>query len=78
MDAENKFRLIQARAYEIYCHRHPSSGSAEDDWRKAEAEIEGIEGEDGCSHNLGRAKLGDKSKWGQIATVEGEDFENPA
>jgi hypothetical protein len=37
---EEKFRLVQGRAYEIYRHRDSGGGSAEDDWQKAEAEID--------------------------------------
>jgi hypothetical protein len=77
MDAETKFRFIQARAYEIYCRRDPSSGTAEDDWQQAEAEIERIQ-RGSHPQNLGRAKLKDKTRWGEITTHEGEDFENPA
>lgn len=78
MDAETKFRFIQGRAYEIYCQRDPSSGTAEDDWQKAEAEIESIQRGGARPQNLGRAKLKNKTRWVQITTGEGEDFESPA
>jgi hypothetical protein len=40
MTHEEKFQKVQKRAYEIYLHRHPSEGTAEEDWRKAEAELQ--------------------------------------
>jgi Protein of unknown function (DUF2934) len=54
LDAESKFRFIQVRAYEIYCNRDPSSGTAEDDWQKAEGKIESMEKGGGYIQNLGR------------------------
>jgi hypothetical protein len=56
--------------------RDPHSGTAEEDWRKAEAEIE-AEGHP-RSHHKGPAKLKDQSHWGKLTNHAGEDFENPA
>ncbi len=36
---EERFHLIQKRAYEIYRERDPHCGTSEEDWRKAETEI---------------------------------------
>jgi hypothetical protein len=36
---EVRYEKIQKRAYEIYLNRDPYSGTPEEDWRKAEAEI---------------------------------------
>jgi len=77
MNGEEKFRLIQERAYEIYRHREPSSGSAEDDWRKAEAEIEREETRHGSAH-VGPAGFKEKSRWAELGTHVGHDVENPA
>jgi hypothetical protein len=81
MDAETKFRCIQFRAYEIYCERDPAAGNAEDDWRRAEAEVEREENgnlESLNAQNLGPARLKDKAHWGCLASHQGEDIENPA
>ena len=40
MHAEERFNLIQKRAYEIYLQRDPNFGTAEEDWWNAEREIE--------------------------------------
>lgn len=40
MHLTERFHLVQRRAYEIYQHRGPNCGSADEDWRKAETEIE--------------------------------------
>ncbi len=40
MHAEERFHLTQKRAYEIYRQRDPHDGTAEEDWRKAESEIQ--------------------------------------
>jgi Protein of unknown function (DUF2934) len=69
---ENKFHLIQERAYEIYLHRDPTSGSAEDDWSQAEAEIEREH-----SHT-GPARFKERSRWAELGTHVGHDIENPA
>jgi hypothetical protein len=76
MDDDSRFRSIQSRAYEIFLQRDPHSGTAEEDWRKAEAEIE-AEGHP-RSHHKGPAKLKDQSHWGKLTNHAGEDFENPA
>jgi hypothetical protein len=76
MYGDDKFQRIQRRAYEIYQQRDPHYGTAEDDWRKAEAEIE--REEHSHSMHVGPARLKDKSHWGAIATHVGEDLENPA
>ena len=76
MDSESRSRLIQLCAYEIYCARGPASSTAEEDWRKAESQIE--REKNGNSRNLGPARLNDKSKWGCLTTHQGEDLENPS
>ena len=54
MRIDPRFQEVQKRAYEIPQHREPRSASPEDDWKKAESEIdtEGRigeqEGKDGC------------------------------
>jgi hypothetical protein len=40
MHLTERFHLVQRRAYEIYQHRDPNCGSADEDWSKAETEIE--------------------------------------
>lgn len=40
MHPEERFHLIQKRAYEIYRQRDAHDGTAEEDWRKAETEIQ--------------------------------------
>jgi hypothetical protein len=40
MHLTERFHLVQKRAYEIYQHRDPNCGSADEDWWKAEREIE--------------------------------------
>ena len=76
MHPEQKFRLVQERAYEIYQQRDPNNGTAEEDWQKAEAEIE--RQEHVRSGHIGPARLKEKSHWGQLGTHMGEDVENPA
>jgi hypothetical protein len=76
MDAESRFRSIQLRAYEIFCARNPASGTAEEDWRKAESQIE--QEKNGDPGNFGPARLNDKSNWGCLTTHQGEDLENPS
>jgi hypothetical protein len=76
MNAKSRFETIQLRAYEIYCSRSSASGTPEDDWREAEAQLEREEA--GGSGRLGPARLIEKSHWGALATHQGEDFENPA
>ena len=76
MDAENRFRMIQLRAYEIFCRRNPNSASADDDWREAETEIEREEHR-ASGVEMGPARHKDKSHWGRLGTHQGEDLENP-
>ena len=73
---EDRFRLIQERAYEIYRHRDPNSATPGDDWRKAESEVTAQESQH--SMHIGPARLRDKSHWGAIGSHAGEDLENPA
>jgi hypothetical protein len=40
MESEERFNKVQKRAYEIYLHRESNSGTPEEDWQKAEAEID--------------------------------------
>lgn len=76
MQSEDKVRRIKERAYEIYRLRDPDHGSADDDWCKAEAEIEC---EESLSFSqLGPARLKERSHWGKIGSHVGEDIENPA
>jgi Protein of unknown function (DUF2934) len=76
MKPDKKFQLVQARAYEIYLHRDPGSGSPEEDWLQAESEIE--REEHARSVHTGPARLKDQSAWNVIATHQGHDIENPA
>jgi hypothetical protein len=76
MREEDKFRLIQQRAYELYRQRDPLHGTAEEDWHKAEIEIE--REEQRSSLHTGPAKLKERAHWGAIGTHGGEDIENPA
>jgi hypothetical protein len=54
MRIDSRFQEVQKRAYEISQQRDPRSASPEDDWRKAEAEVDmegrfgSEEGKDGC------------------------------
>jgi len=74
---EDRFRLIQERAYEIYMHRDPNNGTAEDDWSRAEAEIEREQGQHSTQHT-GPARFKEKSRWAELGTHVGHDVENPA
>ena len=76
MHPEDKFRLIQERAYEIYQQRIPNEGTSEEDWQKAEAEIE--REEHVRSTHTGPARLKEREHWSKIVTHVGEDIENPA
>ena len=76
MQHEDKFRLIQQRAYEFFRRRDPAHGSAEEDWQRAEAEIE--REETARALHSGPAKLREKAHWGVIGTHAGEDIDNPA
>jgi hypothetical protein len=69
---EDKFHLIQERAYEIYLRRDPKNGSAQDDWSQAEAEIEREH-----SHT-GPARFKEESRRAELGTHVGHDIENPA
>jgi hypothetical protein len=40
MHPQERHNLVQKRAYEIYLERDPKFGTAEEDWWKAEREIE--------------------------------------
>jgi Protein of unknown function (DUF2934) len=40
MHSEERFHQIQQRAYEIYLRRKPDSATPEEDWQKAESEID--------------------------------------
>jgi hypothetical protein len=73
MQAEERFRQIQKRAYEIYQGRDPNIGSAETDWWAAEAEIEG----EGQRSEIGPARAKERSKWNAVTSDRGEDIENP-
>lgn len=75
-NGNDKFQLIQERAYEIYRQRDPNSGSAEDDWRKAEAEVEREESQ--RPMHTGPARFKEKSRWADLGTHVGHDIENPA
>lgn len=70
--SEDKFRLIQERAYEIYSRRDPNHGSAQDDWSQAEAEV------DKEQSHTGPARFKEKSRWAELGTHVGHDIENPA
>ena len=72
----DRFKLIQQRAYEIYLHRDPATGTAEEDWSQAEAEIEREEAQ--RATHIGPARLKDKSRWAELGTHVGHDVENPA
>jgi Protein of unknown function (DUF2934) len=76
MHDQDRFRLIQERAYEIYRHRDPNSATAEDDWRTAEAEIEWEESQ--RLVHRGPARFKEKSRWAELGTPVGHDIENPA
>ena len=76
MQHEDRFRLVQERAYDLYLHRNPEEGSPEEDWHKAEQQIEQEESQP--SIHVGPARLRDKSHWGAIGSHAGEDLENPA
>jgi hypothetical protein len=69
---EDKFQLIQERAYEIYLRRGSNSGSPEDDWSQAEVEIEREH-----SHT-GPARFKERSRWAELGTHVGHDIDNPA
>jgi len=76
MQGNDRFRLIQERAYEIYRQRDPNSATPEDDWRRAEAEIEREESQ--RFTHTGPARFKEKSRWTELGTHVGHDIENPA
>ncbi len=41
MHPEQKFRLLQERAYEIYQQRDPNNGTAEEDGKKQKPKLSG-------------------------------------
>ena len=73
---EQRFILVQERAYEIFCRRDPNSGSEVDDWLAAEQEIE--KEQETHSMHTGPARFRERSHWGVIVNRNGEDMENPA
>jgi hypothetical protein len=70
MQSEQRFHRIQQRAYEIYKSREPKFGSADEDWRKAEQEIER---EEQFSASDPHGVL----RWKELLMVDGKDIENP-
>jgi hypothetical protein len=74
---DHQLELVRKRAYELYLSRNPQQGSPEEDWLRAEEEIQREEGHD-HSHHVGPARLKDPSRWNEIGNHRGEDIENPA
>lgn len=70
MHPEEKVHRVRARAYEIYVSRDPNQGSAEQDWWKAEQEIEREEQIQGPSHR-------EPTRWRELLTHHGKDIDNP-
>lgn len=70
MHPEERIHRIRDRAFEIYQSREPNQGSAEDDWWKAEQEIEREEQVQAPSHRQ-------PTRWRELLTHNGKDIENP-
>jgi Protein of unknown function (DUF2934) len=71
MHPEDRFLRIQTRAYEIYLTRDPGQGSPEDDWWKAEREIERQEQNTASSMHIQQRPLHG------LTSHDGKDFDNP-
>jgi len=72
MHPEERVHRIRARAYEIYSSRNPNEGSPEDDWWKAEQEIEREE-----EFPASPARM-ERTRWSELTlTAHGKDIENP-
>jgi RecB family exonuclease len=71
MHSEERFHRIQERAYELYTSRNPNQGSAEEDWRKAEQEIEQEE------QMPMMASHRQPTRWRELLTHNGKDIDNP-
>jgi hypothetical protein len=69
MHPEDRFQLVQKRAYEIYEHRDPSHGTPEEDWRKAEREVEEEE-----QVSAATSRPTQRSPWDELRT---RGIENP-
>lgn len=71
MHSEEKLQRIRERAYEIYIVRDPNQGSAEEDWWRAEQEIEREE----------EIRVvpchGKPTRWRELLIQDGRDIENP-
>jgi len=73
---DHQYKLVQKRAYEIYLSRDPKRGSPEEDWLRAEEEIEREHGF--AAKHTGPARLNDRTRWNEVCNHKGEDIENPA
>jgi Protein of unknown function (DUF2934) len=71
MHQDDRFVRIQSRAYEIYLSRDSNQGSPEEDWWKAEQEIERQEQVAASPMHLQQRPLHG------LTTHDGKDFENP-
>ncbi|MGB7438379.1 MAG: DUF2934 domain-containing protein [Candidatus Acidiferrum sp.] len=71
MHSNERVHRIRERAYEIYCTRDPQDGSAEDDWWKAEREIERQE------QLRATPRHNHPDHLRELVTPGGKDIENP-
>ena len=70
MHSEERFQLVQKRAYEIYQHRDPTFGTAEEDWWNAEREIEREE-------PLGAPERKELSRWNDLESRKDQGITSP-
>jgi hypothetical protein len=70
MHSEERFQLVQKRAYEIYQHRDPAFGTAEEDWWNAEREIEREE-------QLGAPERKELSRWNDLVSRKDQGITRP-
>jgi hypothetical protein len=70
MHPEERFNLVKKRAYEIYLERDPSFGTPEEDWWKAEREIEKEE-------QLASPERKDPTRWSNLAARREKEIVSP-
>jgi hypothetical protein len=70
MHPEERFNLVKKRAYEIYLERDPNLGTAEEDWWKAEREIEKEE-------QLASPERKDPTRWSNLVARREKEIVSP-
>jgi Protein of unknown function (DUF2934) len=71
MHPEGRVQRVRERAYEIYRSRDPNESSPEEDWWRAEQEIEREE-------EIRVPSRMERARWSELTlTAHGKDIENP-